>query len=176
MTSSTDRVVRRGAIAVIVTLLTVVSLTSLVLLNPAWQDRARRQLGWARTFEAGSAAELPPEWIDGAKPTIVIFISGACEACRQSAPFHRDLRASVGAAGLRVLTVLTSLNDDAAAYAASESLSERDVVRFDATGSRLRVVPTILIVDRNGVVVEKTEGVLPEAEQHALMTRVGSLR
>jgi len=175
MNPLTDRAVRRGAIAIIGVLLAVVSLTSLILSSPSWRDRARRQLGWVSYFEVGSASGLPAEWHQSATPTVVIFISGACAACQQSAPFHRALRSSGRAAGLRVVTALTAANDDPAGYAANESLSEHDVVRFDATGSRLRVVPTILIIDRNGVVVEKKEGVLPEAGQHALIDKVKDL-
>lgn len=176
MRPSTDRALRFGAGAVIVALLAIVSLTSLVLSNPSWRERARRQLGWMAYFEVGSASDLPAEWHQGAKPTVVIFVSGTCQACQQSAPFHRYLRSSAGAAGLRVVTALTSMSDDPSAYAATESLSDRDVAKFDSTGSRLRVVPTILIVDRNGDVLEKKEGVLPEAEQHALTARVWSLK
>ena len=167
---------RFGAVAVIVVLLAIVSLTALILSNPSWRDRARRQLGWMAYFEVGSASDLPVQWHQGASATVVIFVSGQCQACLQSAPFHRDLRSSAAGAGLRVVTALTSLTDDPSAYAAAESLADRDVVTFDFTGSRLRVVPTIVIVDRNGVVVETKEGVLPEAEQHALIARVWSLR
>jgi hypothetical protein len=176
MDPSVDRAVHRGAIAVISVILAIVTLTSLVLANPSWRDRARRQLGWTTYFAVGSASGLPPEWHESAKPTVVIFVSGACAACRQASPFHRALRSSGQGAGLRVVTALTSTSDDPAAYAGSESQSPHDVVRFDATGSRLRLIPTILIIDRNGVVIEEKEGVLPEAEQHALIARVWSLK
>ncbi len=176
MDPSLDRAVRRGAIVITVILLAIVSLTSAVLLNPSWRDRARRQLGWTTQFTVGSASGLPPEWYQDAKPTVVIFVSGTCPACAQAAPFHRALRAASASAGLKALTALTALNDDPSAYAARESVADGDVVKFDFRGSPLRLVPTIVVVDHRGVVVEMKEGVLPEAEQHALMARLWSLR
>jgi len=171
-----DRLLRRSAIVVIGVLLTVVSLTSVVLSNASWRDRARRQLGWTTQFEVSAASGLPPEWHQRATLTVVIFLSGTCDACRLSLPFHRALRAAAEAAGLRVVTALTALNDDPASYAAAEQLRATDVVRFDFRGSRLQRVPTILLIDPQGVVVEMKEGVLPNDEQHALIARLWSLR
>jgi len=176
MDPSTDRAVRRGAVAVIVILLAIVSLTSLVLSNPAWRERARRTIGWEARFDVGVPSGLPKEWHQGAKPTLVIFVSGSCEACRTSAPFHRALRAEGAASGFRVVTALTSASDDPSAYAAAESLPATDVVKFDFMGSRLRLVPTVVIVDQRGEVLEMKEGVLPESEQHALHAMIETLR
>lgn len=175
MASGTDRVVRRSATVVIGILLAVVSLTSVVLSNPSWRERVRRQMGWQAQFDVGFPSGVPQEWHQSAKPTIVIFVSSSCEACRRSAVFHSGLRAAAAAGGLRVVTALTSPNDDPSAYAATESLPASDVVRFDVTGSRLRIVPTIVIVDHSGMVIDMKEGVLPESEQHALLESLKKL-
>jgi hypothetical protein len=159
----------RAAIAGIVILLTLISATALVLSNPSWRDRIRRQAGWVTEFSVGAPSGLPTAWHQRTTPTVVIFVSSTCVACRQSLPFHRELRSAITAAGLGAVTALTSAQDDTATYAANESLPLTDVVRFDAVGSRLRVVPTILILDSRGSVLEKKEGVLSPEEQHALM-------
>lgn len=75
-----------------------------------------------------------------------------------------------------MVTALTSASDDPSAYAAAESLPTNDVVKFDFMGSRLRLVPTVVIVDQRGVVLEMKEGVLPESEQHALHAMIETLR
>lgn len=165
----------RAAIAGIVVLLTLISATAIVLSNPSWRDRVRRQAGWVTEFSVGAPSGLPTAWHQRTTPTVVIFVSEACVACRQSLPFHRELRAVIAAAGLGSITALTSANDDPSAYAARETIATESVVRFEARGSKLRLVPTILILDPRGVVVEKKEGVLPLEEQHALMATMWRL-
>ena len=72
--------------------------------------------------------------------------------------------------------MLTSPDDDEAAYAALMGIRADQITTFGARGTKLRRVPTIVILNRHGVVVETKEGVLSDDEQHALLEMVKTLR
>jgi len=77
---------------------------------------------------------------------------------------------------LRTQVLLTSSGDNASTYAETLGVAADQVSMFDPTDTKLRHVPTILVVDRLGIVREMKEGVLPVEEQHALMEQIKNMR
>jgi len=177
MRTATDRAIRRAALAAAIGVLLIVAATVAAVMSAPLRAWTRAQLRWAPpSYQIGAASTLPADWHDAADNTVLIFVTTGCDACRRSLPFHQAIAGAVGArANLHLRVVLTSPGDDAAAYAAAIGVRADQVARMDPRGTRLRRVPTVLIVDRRGVVVEKKEGVLPEAEQHALIERLKGL-
>ena len=176
MDPRTDRAVGRVALAAAISLLLVVAATIVAVVSPSAREWTRERLRWAPGYQIGAPSGLPAAWLNTADRTVLIFASTSCEACRRSLPVYRTLVDAVRARSeLRLRIMLTSPGDDEAAYAASIGAPAADVTRIDARGTRLRRVPTILIVDRQGLVVEKKEGVLSEGEQHALMETLKKL-
>lgn len=177
MDTTTDRAVGRVALAATIGLLLIVAATITAVVSPAAREWARERLGWAPpSYQIGAASSLPSAWRDAADHTVLIFVTTSCDACRRSLPFHRALVDAVRTRpDLQLRIVLTSPGDDEAAYAASIGARAAQATRIDARETRLRRVPTILIVDREGIVVETKEGVLPEAEQHALIEKLKTL-
>lgn len=177
MNSRTDRAVGRAALAATVGLLLVVAATITIIVSPTARERLRELLGWTPpSYQVGDASSLPSAWRDAPGHTVLIFVTSNCDACRRSLPFHQAIAGAVGARpDLHLRIVLTSPGDDEAAYAAAIGVRADQVTRINARGTRLRRVPTILIVDRQGIVVEKKEGVLPETEQHALIEKLRKL-
>lgn len=174
MRPDTDRAVSRAAVAGTVALVLLVASTAIVITQPSWRERVREALGWSSpAFTTGSSSRLPSAWYAAHDRTLVIFASEACAACQQSRAFHAELRsAAAGVPSLRVITALTGSSDEPDAYAATYGIPAEGAVRFDTRGSLVRRIPAILLVDRDGVVLTYTEGVLSLEEQHALLAQL----
>lgn len=174
MMSATDRVIRRGAVAVAVASVLVVVLTAVAAVTPGARNWLRAAMGWAPAgFVAGSAAQLPPSLYEDAAVTVLLFVRSNCDACRQSQAFHQQLaQVFRNIAGVRIRVLVTSPDDDPSAYATALHLPSSAALRFDARSSLVRRVPTLLVVTRDGIVREMKEGVLSETDQHALIQQI----
>lgn len=178
MDASSDRAVRRGALAIALTLTLIVITTATAIVFPSGREWVRQRLHWAPpSFAVGAASGLPPALFQDSEFTVLIFATTSCAACQRALPFHQALARAVNDdSRWRARLLMTSPGDDIAAYATTMALPTDRVTRFDAAGTMLRHVPTVLIVDRLGVVRATTEGVLAEAEQRALLETIKSLR
>lgn len=178
MRGQTDRYVRRGAIAAGVVALITVILTGAASLHTPTREWIRDHMQWSSpAYRVGAPSELPPALHADADHTLLIFVASGCEACRRAQSFHLELmRAADGGTRLARRVLLTSPGDHPASYAADIGVPTERVAMIDASRTRVRRVPTILIVDRRGVVQTIKEGVLPTAEQHALIDAVRLLR
>ena len=177
MDSSTDRAVRRGAVAIAITTLLIVTTTITFVVQPSAREWMRARVHWsAPGYTIGAPSALPASWYSNSDYTLVVFATSNCDACRRALPSFRELTRLISAhanGGVRV--GLTSPSDDASAYAVLMGVDANRVERFEARGTALRRVPTLLVIDRRGVVVEMKEGVLPELEQHALTEKLKNL-
>lgn len=171
MPGAYPRWLTRVIVSLTVSLLCLVAATAVVLSRPAWRERARHALGWSTQFVAGTPSGLPSSLTGGADRTVLIFVSDTCAACQRSQPFHRELLGLAGAR-LAVRVLLTTSNGSIESLAAALGAPADAVIAFDPRGTRLQVVPTVLVVDRAGTVLEMKEGVLPASEQHALIERL----
>jgi hypothetical protein len=172
------RAIRRAAVAATFSLLLLIIITAIVIASPGAREFVREHMHWTTTgFEEGSSSQLPAEFYSSAGHTVLIFATTNCAACQRALPFHQQLLHSVAnALETRARVVLTSPGDDPAAYAATLNVPATQVMTWDARHTTLRRVPTILIVDRNGVVVYAREGVLNDDQQRELIGKVTSLR
>ena len=176
MDPATDRVVRRGAATVALAALLVVIVTIVSVANPVTRTWLRARLT-TPGFVIGASSQLPTSLYRDHARTVLIFVSAHCDACMRAQPFHRALTQLASAeSNVSVQVLLTTAADDPAAYAAAMHVPASFVASFDPRDTRLKRVPTILVVDRAGVVLEMTEGVLSDEDQHALVKRLTSAR
>lgn len=177
MDSPNDRSVRRGALVITLTLLLIVATTATAIVFPSGREWVRQRMRWAPPgYSMGAASGLLPALYDGADFTVLIFATTNCVACQRALPFHQELARADDGARVRTRILMTSPGDDIAAYAMAAGVNADRVLRFDAQGSKVRRVPTILVIDRAGLVREMKEGVLPDDEQHALLEKIRNLR
>lgn len=178
MDSPNDRAVRRGALAIALTLTLIVITTATAIVFPSGREWVRQRMRWApAAFTVGAASDLPAGLYDDADFSVLMFATNNCAACQRALPFHQELvRAASNESQWRARLLMTSPGDDTAAYAATMALPADRVTRFDATGTKLRHVPTVLIVDRHGTVRAMTEGLLADAEQRAMLEKIRTLK
>lgn len=178
MPGDTDRVVKWGAIAISIIVVLILAATFTASVSPSTSNWVREQMHWTpQGYRVGAPSDLPAGLYSGANNALIVFATTNCDACRRAQGFHQTLLKGVeGNPSVRAQILLTSPSDDAPAYAAMLGIRPDQVATIEAHGTRVRRVPTILIVDRAGVVREIKEGVLPANEQHALLEKIRTLR
>lgn len=111
----------------------------------------------------------------GKKPVMLVFWATWCPICREEAPKIKQLAAEFGPKGLAVLGVNVGINDSPRkAKVYHQRLQLNYPVVFDQ-GSRVTQsygvvgTPTIIILDRQGVVRYKSASVPQDLQDHFAM-------
>jgi rhodanese-related sulfurtransferase len=113
------------------------------------------------------------DWADSER-TVLLALSKECKYCSGSAKFYRRLAAGLAnQTNTRLLAVFSEKESEAEAYLAQLEVPIRELryVPFSSLG--IRSVPTVAIVDRNGVVTYMWVGKLPPLEEKGLMSKLG---
>jgi rhodanese-related sulfurtransferase len=102
-----------------------------------------------------------------------LAVSKECKYCAASAEFYRRLAAGLGKQKTRLLAVFSDKESDGEAYLKRLEVTVREVryVSFSSLG--INSVPTLALVDRNGVVTYMWAGKLPPLEEKGLMSKLG---
>jgi len=137
---------------------------------------------------AASASKRPPPYLPGeamtpmagvdyhaADRTVLIFIRSTCNFCIRSVPFYQRLVTVRNQRGVSTQIIGAALTSDKGAegFPAARGWSPDRMIRFDLGQVKVKGVPTILVVDRQGKVQETWFGQLSEQQQGELMTAAG---
>jgi hypothetical protein len=125
-------------------------------------------------YVAGERIDVPAAWYARHPKTLVVFARAACGACQNAQPFLKTLAASViqGGGGVTIAGHRESPADDAS-FARSLGVSEEAIVVFPA-GLRVRVTPTVILVNRDGTILHAWEGVGPDAKQQTIAVAIAA--
>jgi len=129
----------------------------------------------ASGYVVGTTIDLPAELVSGADRTILVFARSSCAACRRSTPALQSLVAAASASPATQVLLVTSAREDRdadRALAAEIGLTGAQVHRAPFDRLRLKVVPSIIVVDRAGVVLDAHVGA-PDPEATARLLRAG---
>lgn len=141
-------------------------------------DRAPRQ---ASGIAVGDAMPgfLPIEY-EAHDRTLILVLSADCRFCVESAPFYESLveslqDTSVSREDVQVVAAVTEDEVTAASFLANAGLQEIPFFSgVELRGLRVRGTPTLLLVDRQGVVVNLWRGKLfHDSEQEVLKALTG---
>ncbi len=153
-----DRRLGRAALIVTTLMILIVGVTAAIAL-------------WPR-----GDVEIPAEWRSQSDYTLIIFGRESCPACAASAAFHKELATAAEAHGVRALAALTASVEDPAQFAASIGIAPDHALRAHPAPKHLTSVPTVIVVNRAGEILKKTEGALSNVKQRALLNFVTGLR
>jgi peroxiredoxin len=162
---STDRLLNRLAVGTSITLLVIFAATLGTLAWPRLMDA----VGVAPpapepAYHAGAIIDTPVEWYQGASHTLLLFARASCTACRAAQPFFKRLIDDIGATARVVLVTSAGEADEDARYARELGL-ESHAIRTAIPGLNVRVTPTLVLVDRQGTIIQAWEGVGPAEKQ-----------
>ena len=163
----------RLALGVAVASVVLVAGTAAAVARPG----VRAALGLSRgAYAARQRIDIPAQAYDSASYTLVLFARSSCAACQRSSIFFKQLVAEAVADGIDVRLVSSApVASEELAYARELGFEERQVVPLDLRALRLRLVPTIVLVDRQGEIHYAREGAVPAGEQGDLLRRMTSL-
>jgi len=177
MAPATARTIERIATAISVGLGLLLTIT---VVTVAW-PRVTSALGIERTapapalaYAAGSTIDTPEAWHRDASYTLVLFARASCGACQTAAPYLQTLVARVRETGVVVLAGSESAREEDAGYARSLGLTDAEF-RVTPAGVRVRVTPTLVLVNRQGRVLGSWEGVGREDRQASITREIETL-
>ena len=112
-------------------------------------------------------------WADSDR-TVLLALSKECKYCSGSASFYRRLAAGIASEpNTRLLAVFSEKDSDAEAYLKRLEVPIQDVRYVSLSSLGIKSVPTLALVDRNGVVTYMWAGKLPPLEERGVMSKLG---
>ncbi len=148
----------RAAFAAVAVSVTVVLATAAVLATPRVRDAIMNPVA----YSVGQRIDVPPTAYASSPYTLLIFGRGTCAASRQAAPFLQSLANETRRLGIAPRLVSEDAHAAGAdVFVASLGLQPSEVLRVNVSTLRVRVVPTVVVVDRFGRILYVREGVVP---------------
>lgn len=172
-----DVLVRRLATSVTLFCVALVACTLVVAAFPGLRARLGLVVIETPSYAVGDQIDVPASMYDVRPLTVLLFARSTCGTCESAAPTFSAMLAPVHLnqqGAIRLIS--TGANQvDELAYARRIGLDDADMQTLDVKGLRLRLVPTLLVVDRRGVVRYASEGVPPPVQQDEFLRVVRTL-
>jgi peroxiredoxin len=109
-------------------------------------------------------------------PTVLLVLSTRCRFCAESMPFYRRLSAQrVNGKGFRLVAVSSENSEKLKSFIAAEGVSVDAVLSSSLPGLGIRSVPALLLVGREGRVVDVWTGALGDVREREVLTRLDEL-
>lgn len=126
----------------------------------------------APAYAAGDRIDVPAAWYQTAPRTLVLFARASCGACQTAQPFLKELVGSVVESGDAVVLVgHAGSREEDAVFA--KSLGVGDAAILSAPDDiRVRVTPTLVLVDKTGTILHAWEGVGPPDKQKLIAAAI----
>ena len=155
-----DSFVKRTAVA-------IVAVCTLVVCGTVAVGAARIYLRKpAAAYLPGQQVDLPASVYNGARRTLVIIGRAGCSACQRAAPEYARLARYLKTSGHDVRTVLvTAVTDLDRERGFAEQLGVSAHHLADLSALRVRVVPTVLVLDSHGTVLLAQESQTADADR-----------
>ena len=126
------------------------------------------------TIDVGNKVDLPAvDWSSHEK-TVVMVLREGCHFCSASAPFYKKLvQAADKAPGVHLMAVLPQDVPEAKKYLDTLGVPVGDIQHGDLGTLKIAGTPTLLLVDRTGVVKKVWVGQLDGQGEAEVMSTVG---
>ena len=113
------------------------------------------------------------DWAD-ADQTVLLALSKECKYCSGTAEFYRRLAAGIATqTNMRLVAVFSEKDSEAEAYLKRLEVPIRELRHVSFASLGIKSVPTLAIVDRNGVVSYMWVGKLPPLQEKGFMSKLG---
>lgn len=103
---------------------------------------------------------------------LLMVLSTACHFCSESMPFYQKLIArNAGSKSLRIIAALPQDVPDATKYLSEHNITVDEVVKANPGEAMVRGTPTLLLVNKDGVVLDTWVGKLPPDKENEVLER-----
>ncbi len=152
-----------AAIIVIAVVLTINLVPKLLPKNPM------------REVDVGSRMSLPLDWGASAK-NIVLVLSKGCKYCSASADFYKRLAAKARQSEeIRLIGVFPQNADEAKSYLKEMDIPIGTIMQAPPSSIGVRVTPTLILADKNGIVIKSWIGKLSAALENEVLSEIQKL-
>jgi hypothetical protein len=172
-----DLLLRRAATAVTIGCVMVVAGSALVMAVPALRDRWGQSPPGNAGYRVGERIDLPATIHQSFPLTLLLFTRAGCGACQAATPAFASLVAGLrDRPSIRTLMIVREGSEpEEREYLRAIGLDEDRLVGVDFRNLRLRRVPTIVLVDRDGKVRYSLEGAPTALKQEELIRIAASV-
>ena len=127
-------------------------------------------------YPAGATIDTPVAWHQDAPYTLVIFARSTCAACEKAAPYLKGLTASLrGRAAVVYASAGVSLERAAWTWDSPMPIACAYFTSAAPDGLKVRVTPTLVLVNQHGEVLTSFEGVGPGSKQAVITQTLDGL-
>ena len=122
-------------------------------------------------------AKLPLVNVDwsGSDRNLLMVLSTACHFCSESMPFYKRLiEKNAAGKSVRMIAALPQDVPEATKYLADNNVTVDQVIKANPGEAMVRGTPTLLLVDKNGVVLDTWIGKLPPEKENEVIERAFS--
>jgi thioredoxin-related protein len=130
-------------------------------------------LGWTGTYAVGQRIDTPDIY-SGSRFTIILFARSSCGACQAAKPQLRAI-ANLASTYLGVQMIVVPASDwspEEGAYIHDLGLREEAVRHLSVSELKVRMVPTLVVVDQRGRIQLVQEGAPTSKEEIAIRNLV----
>jgi hypothetical protein len=150
----TDRRVRLVSCGVLVACVSLIAVTATAL---AWKSQGN---GVVSGYEVGGQIDVPSDWLAEDRPTLLVFLRSGCAASRR---FLAELASRSDLGGFNtptrlVLPVTETLAESDIELAGAAGFETPAIRTVDFSALRLKVVPSLVLVGRDGRVMQESGG------------------
>ena len=111
-------------------------------------------------------------WADSEK-TVLLAMGKECKFCSESAKFYRRLAAGIASqTNTRLIALFSDKESEAEVYLKQLEVPIRDLRYVSLSSLGIKSVPTVAILDRDGVVTDLWVGKLSPLKEAALMSKL----
>ena len=138
---------------------------------------ARKEAGPRPTIRVGMALNLPGVDWGQTHRNVVLALRTTCGACIASAPFYKELAATVSSASASLVVLSTDRAESIRGWLTANSVSAEHILpEIDLPALGFLVVPTLLVVSPAGTVTDVLPGVLTADEQRKVLEQLSGNR
>jgi thiol-disulfide isomerase/thioredoxin len=161
---------RISTVAVIVVALFVAFVYGSSYLHPSSSSKTAGKFDVPR----GKVLALPGVQWQSSKASVVVVLSTKCVYCERSAPFYQKLTALIQQHGgaVKTVAVFPQNASDGQAFLSTHGLAMDQAVSVPLGVLGVHVTPTLLLVDRSGIVQDGWVGSLNIESQTAVLAAV----
>lgn len=120
---------------------------------------------------------IPMKNVDWSKSdrSLLMVLSTACHFCTESMPFYQKLiERNAQAGSLRLIAALPQEVSDATKYLTGQNVTVDEVVKAEPGEALVRGTPTLILVNKDGVVLDTWVGKLTAEKENEVLTRAFS--
>jgi hypothetical protein len=121
----------------------------------------------------GTLISLPGVSWQDSNQTVVLALSDKCRFCSESAPFYQRLAQGLAQRGdVRLIAIFPQDVDAGKYYLAQLGVSIGQVIQAPLDSLKVRGTPTLVIVDKNGAVMQSWVGKLNSERESEVLNRI----